>query len=68
MNEVLTVLVVAALIATLAVLLAGVVTMAKGGAFNRKWGNKLMRARIAMQALAVTLMFALFLLNRDWGD
>ncbi len=68
MNEVLTVLVVVALAATLAVLLAGVVAMAKGGAFNRKWGNKLMRARLAMQALAVTLMFALFLLNRDWGD
>ncbi len=61
-------LVVIALIGTLAVLLVGVVTMAKGGAFNRKWGNKLMRARIAMQALAVMLMFALFLLNRDWGD
>ena len=60
--------VVVALVATLAVLLAGVVTMTKGGAFNRKWGNKLMRARIAMQALAVMLMFALFLLNRDWGD
>ncbi len=68
MNEVLTVLVVVALVATLAVLLAGVVAMAKGGAFDRKWGNKLMRARVAMQALAVTLMFALFLLNRDWGD
>ncbi len=61
-------LVVIALIATLAVLLAGVVTMTKGGAFNRKWGNKLMRARVAMQALAVMLMFALFLLNRDWGE
>ncbi|MCH8155359.1 MAG: twin transmembrane helix small protein [Proteobacteria bacterium] len=68
MNDILTALVVVALVATLAVLLAGVVTMAKGGAFNRKWGNKLMRARIAMQALAVMLMFALFLLNRDWGD
>ena len=68
MNEVLIVLVVVALVATLAVLLAGVVAMAKGGAFNRKWGNKLMRARVAMQALAVMLMFALFLLNRDWGD
>ncbi len=68
MNEVLTVLVVVALVATLAVLLAGIVTMTKGGAFNRKWGNKLMRARVAMQSLAVMLMFALFLLNRDWGD
>jgi len=68
MNDILTALVVVALAATLAVLLAGVVTMTKGGAFNRKWGNKLMRARVAMQALAVMLMFALFLLNTDWGE
>ena len=68
MNDILSALVVIALVATLAVLLAGVVTMTKGGAFNRKWGNKLMRARVAMQALAVMLMFALFLLHRDWGD
>ena len=47
MNDILSALVVVALIATLAVLLAGVVTMTKGGAFNRKWGNKLMRARVA---------------------
>ncbi len=68
MVAVLNTLVVVALVATLAVLLAGVVTMAKGGAFNRKWGNRLMRARVAMQALAVMLMFTLFLVNRDWGD
>ncbi len=47
MNDILTVLVVVALIATLAVLLAGVVTMTKGGAFNRKWGSALIRARVA---------------------
>ncbi len=68
MNDVLTALVVVALIATLAVLLAGVVTMTKGGAFNRKWGNKLMRARVVTQGLAIMLLLALFLLNRDWGD
>ncbi|MCH8038482.1 MAG: twin transmembrane helix small protein [Proteobacteria bacterium] len=67
MNDVLTVLVAVALIATLAVLLAGVVTMAKGGAFNRKWGNKLMRARVATQGLAILLLLALFLINRGWG-
>ena len=61
-------LVVIALVATLVVLLSGVVVMTKGGEFNRKWGNKLMRARIAMQALAIALLFALFLLNRGWGD
>ncbi len=68
MGSILTTLVIVALAATLAVLLAGVVVMTKGGAVNRKWGNKLMRARLAMQALAVMLLFALFLLNRDWGD
>ena len=68
MTTILNTLVVIALAGTLAVLFAGVFTMARGGEFNRKWGNKLMRARVAMQALAVMLMFALFLLNRDWGD
>ncbi len=67
MGALLTTLVIVALAATLAVLLAGVVVMTKGGAVNRKWGNRLMRARVAMQALAILLLFALFLLNRDWG-
>ena len=49
-------LVVIALIGTVAALLAGIVAMARGGDFNRKWGNRLMRARVAMQALAVALM------------
>ncbi len=47
MNDILTALVVIALIATLAVLLAGVVTMTKGGAFNRTYGSVLIRARVA---------------------
>ncbi len=60
--------VVAALVATLAVLLAGVVAMLRGVEFNAKSGNKLMRARVAMQALAVGLMFSLYLINRYGGD
>ncbi len=59
------VLVVIALLGTLAVLLTGIVAMVRGGEFNRKWGNKLMRARVAMQALAIALLFILFLLGRD---
>ncbi len=66
MNDILTALVVVALAATLAVLLAGVVTMAKGGAFDRKWGNKLMRARVGTQGLAILLLLALLLINRGW--
>ncbi len=56
-----------ALAVTLAVLFAGVFAMARGGEFNRKWGNKLMRARVATQGLAILLLLALFLLNRGWG-
>ena len=64
MTTILNTLVVIALAGTLAVLFAGVFAMARGGEFNRKWGNKLMRARVATQGLAIVLLLALFLLNR----
>ena len=67
MTAILNTLVAIALAGTLAVLFAGVFTMARGGEFNRKWGNKLMRARVATQGLAILLLLALFLLNRDWS-
>ncbi len=60
--------VIVALVATLAVLLAGVIAMLRGGDFNAKFGNKLMRARVAMQALAVALMLSLYLINRFGGQ
>ena len=47
------------LIAVLVVLTIGVVSMLKGGSFNKKWGNKLMRARVALQVLAVILILLL---------
>ncbi len=62
------ILIVIALVATLAVLLVGIIAMLRGGAFNAKYGNKLMRARIAMQALAVGLMFSLYLINQAGGE
>lgn len=46
----------AAVVATALVLLFGVLTFARGGDFNRRYGNKLMRLRILMQAIAVVLM------------
>jgi hypothetical protein len=30
--------------------------MLKGGEFNKRWGNKLMRARVALQGLAIILI------------
>jgi hypothetical protein len=60
------VLVIIALGATVAVLFAGLVVMVRGGEWNRKYGNLLMRARIGAQALAVALMFVLFLIKSGW--
>lgn len=49
------VLLVVAMIATLGVLLVGVFSMARGGEFNRRYSNKLMRYRIVCQAVALVL-------------
>jgi len=46
----------AALGLVLAVLGAGIFAMMRGGEFNRRWGNRLMRARVAMQVLAVLII------------
>ncbi len=46
------------LAAVVLVLAGGVVSMFRGGAFNLRWGNRLMRARVALQALAILLILA----------
>ena len=45
-----------ALGATLLILLVGVSGFALGGRFNARHGNKLMRLRVAAQAVAVLLL------------
>lgn len=50
-----------ALAAVVAALAAGIVAMVRGGEFNKKYANKLMRLRVGLQALALVL-FALFML------
>jgi Hypoxia induced protein conserved region len=42
-----------AMLAVLCVLLMGVFSMAKGGEFNKKYGNRLMQARVILQAVAL---------------
>ncbi len=56
MSDILTGLLVVALIATVLVLLVGVFSMAKSGDFNRRHGNKLMRARVAVQGMAILIL------------
>ncbi len=45
-----------AVLATLAVLIAGVATMFRRGKHDPRLANKLMRARVAIQALALVLI------------
>jgi len=52
------VLMVLAMAVTLGILATGILAMARGGAFNDKWGNRLMRYRLLAQAVAL-LMFLL---------
>ena len=49
-------LIIIALIAVLIVLGIGVIAMLRGGDFNRLYGNKLMRLRVLLQALAILLI------------
>jgi hypothetical protein len=41
---------------TLAVLVAGIILMAKGGKINKKYSNKLMVARVCLQFLAIIML------------
>lgn len=47
-----------AMLATLGALGMGLYAMTRGGDFNQKYGNKLMQARVALQAAALA-MFAI---------
>ena len=47
-----------ACLAVVAVLLFGVATFARGGEFNRKYANKIMRLRLLAQFVAVLLIVA----------
>ena len=64
MNIVLPIAIGVTFLAVVAVLLAGVFGMAKGGEFNRKYGNKLMRARVLLQGIAIGLLFLLWLTTK----
>ncbi len=44
-----------AMVLVLVSLVAGLVGMVKGGEFNKKYGNKLMQARVWMQGIALAL-------------
>jgi hypothetical protein len=54
-------LLIVAMLATLAVLFIGLFSMARGGEFNKKYGNKLMRFRVLFQGAAILIFIILML-------
>jgi len=52
-----------AMVATAGVLLTGLVGFFRGGEFNERYGNKLMRARVGLQLLAVLLLGLMFMMQ-----
>ncbi len=64
MTSLLNVLLAIAMVAVLGVLFVGIYAMGRGGEFNRKYGNLLMRWRIILQLLAVGIMLLIFYVNQ----
>ena len=52
----------------LGILMVGIGGFAKGGEFNRKHANRIMRYRIAAQAIVVILLIAFVLFRRMGGN
>jgi hypothetical protein len=68
MQTLLNILLGLALVAVLCILATGLASFAAGGEFNRKYGNKLMRLRVAAQAFAVLTLLGLLLLRTLGGQ
>ena len=58
-------IVVVACLAVLGVLLFGIGTFTKGGEFNKKYANKIMRLRLLLQFIAVILILLFVWLRRQ---
>lgn len=54
------ILMIIAMLAVAGTLAIGIFSMVKGGAFNDKYGNKLMRLRVILQGVALACMALAF--------
>lgn len=52
------------MLAVVLVLFIGLFSMIRGGEFNRRYGNKLMVARVGLQGAAVLMLGLLFLIGK----
>ena len=63
MASLLPVLIVVAVLATFGALAFGLISMARGGEFNARNSNRMMRLRVIMQAAALVLIGIAFLFS-----
>ena len=63
--DILTILIVLALVATLISLIWGVASMAQGGNYDAEHGAQLMNARVGFQAVAVVLLLIVLVMSID---
>jgi hypothetical protein len=68
LNDPLFIIAAIASLAVLAILMVGIFGFARGGDFNRKHANRIMRYRIAAQFVAVVLIIAFVALRQLWGN
>ena len=61
------ILTVVCLIGTLVTMLLGAFSMGRGGDFNQKYGNLLMRARTICQGGTIACLLLMFLTSRSGG-
>ena len=61
------IMMVVAMLVTVGILFAGIMGMARGGEFNQKWGNRLMRYRIVAQFIALVMFGISIMLLRAGG-
>lgn len=67
LNDPLFILVAISTLGVLAILLVGIGSFAKGGDFNRKHANRIMRYRLMAQAIAVVLILVFVFFRRMGG-
>ena len=53
------------MVVVVGVLFLGIFSMAIGGEFNKRYGNKLMRLRVITQLLAVLLLGGIMLISKN---
>lgn len=67
MSRIFFILMIISMVLVLLSLLVGLVAMIKGGEFNEKYGNKMMRLRVTLQGLALGL-FVLAVWSGNSGE